>query len=278
MSQEQQQRRPQQNEDQQQRSQGAQREPIKYGDVFVVSGELANKPVAPRDAAMMQAAESTALGQTQRGGPADVMTCAAEINEQAGLVDRGYATDIAKDKGVTITGTEVPGARIVTESFAGHVIGQHVQVAAEQAAAVKQDKLTIGQALEATVETAGDKPVEYSDAAAVAEAEIRATGRNLIMQGGYAASAQSAAAYNTGMIRDDNKIKIRDVLAESVRGWTFEWQGASKSFPAKEVTRDDAEAVARAEQRNNPNLTTYPGGISSSMDTASRLNQDAGMQ
>ncbi|KAL5782623.1 hypothetical protein ACOSP7_007652 [Xanthoceras sorbifolium] len=267
MSQEQQQRRPQQNEDQQQRSQGAQREPIKYGDVFVVSGELANKPVAPRDAAMMQAAESTALGQTQRGGPADVMTCAAEINEQAGLVDRGYATDIAKDKGVTITGTEVPGARIVTESFAGHVVGQHVQVAAEQVAAVKQDKLFIGQALEATVETAGDKPVEYSDAAAVAEAEMRATGRNLIMQGGYAASAQSAAAYNTGMIRDDNKIKIRDVLA-----------GASKSFPAKEVTRDDAEAVARAEQRNNPNLTTYPGGISSSMDTASRLNQDAGMQ
>ncbi|KAL5852723.1 hypothetical protein ACOSQ3_007841 [Xanthoceras sorbifolium] len=250
MSQEQQQRRPQQNEDQQQRSQGAQREPIKYGDVFVVSGELANKPVAPRDAAMMQAAESTAFGQTQRGGPADVMTCAAEINEQAGLVGRGDVTDIAKDKGVTITGTEVPGARVVTESFAGQVIGQHVQVAAEQAAA-----------------TAGDKPVEYSDAAAVAEAEIRATGRNLIMQGGYAASAQSAAAYNTGMIRDDNKIKIRDVLA-----------GASKSFPAKEVTRDDAEAVARAEQRNNPNLTTYPGGISSSMDTASRLNQDAGMQ
>lgn len=31
-------------------------EPIKYGDVFLVSGELASKPIAPGDAAMMQSA------------------------------------------------------------------------------------------------------------------------------------------------------------------------------------------------------------------------------
>jgi len=29
-------------------------DPIKYGDVFHVSGNLAKKPVAPEDAAMMQ--------------------------------------------------------------------------------------------------------------------------------------------------------------------------------------------------------------------------------
>lgn len=37
---------------------------------------------------------------------------------------------------------------------------------------------------------------------------------------------------------------------------------------------DDAEAVARAEQRNSPSLTTRPGGVGSSMDTAARLNEN----
>ncbi|VAI36635.1 unnamed protein product [Triticum turgidum subsp. durum] len=32
--------------------------PIKYGDVFDVSGELAAQPVAPRDAAMLQSTEN----------------------------------------------------------------------------------------------------------------------------------------------------------------------------------------------------------------------------
>ncbi|TXG72064.1 hypothetical protein EZV62_000643 [Acer yangbiense] len=275
MSQEQQKRR-QKNEDQQHmmshegHQQQQQREPIKYGDVFNLSGDLANKPVAPRDAAMMQAAETVAFGDTQRGGPADVMTTAAVINEQAGLVGHGDVTDIAKNQGVTITGTRVLGTRMITETFAGQVVGQRVQIASTHEAAatvaageVEQDKLTIGQALEATIQTAGNKPVEYSDAAAVAEAEMRATGRNAVLQGGYGASAHSAAAYNTGMIGDENKIKLKDVLA-----------GASRGFPAKEVTRADAEAVAHTEQRNSPNLTTHPGGIGSSMDTAARLNED----
>ncbi|KAK2647022.1 hypothetical protein Ddye_022217 [Dipteronia dyeriana] len=271
MSQEQQ-KRPQQHQEEQHMStheggQQQQREPIKYGDAFNISGDLANKHVAPRDAAMMQAAETAAFGDTQRGGPADVMTTAAVINEQAGLVGRGDVTDIARSQGVTITGTRVPGASMVTETFAGQVVGQRLQVASEAAAAaageVEQDKLTIGQALEATIQTAGNKPVEYSDAAAVAEAEMRATGRNVVIQGGYAASAHSAAAYNTGMISDENKIKLKDVLA-----------GASSGFPTKEVTRADAEAVVHTEQRNNLNLPTHPGGIGTSMDTAARLNED----
>lgn len=104
-----------------QQLQQQQREPIKYGDVFNLSGDMANKPVAPRDAAMMQAAETVAFGDTQRGGPADVMTTAAVINEQAGLVGHGDVSDIAKNQGVTITGTRVPGACMITETFAGQV-------------------------------------------------------------------------------------------------------------------------------------------------------------
>ncbi|OEL34736.1 hypothetical protein BAE44_0004246 [Dichanthelium oligosanthes] len=44
-------------------------QPIKYGDVFDVTGELANHPVAPRDAALLQSAEQAVLGLAQKGGP-----------------------------------------------------------------------------------------------------------------------------------------------------------------------------------------------------------------
>ncbi|KAJ8526380.1 hypothetical protein K7X08_028857 [Anisodus acutangulus] len=39
-------------------------------------------------------------------------------------------------------------------------------------------------------------PVEYSDAAAIEAAEVRATGRTNIVRDGFAAAAQSAAARN----------------------------------------------------------------------------------
>lgn len=70
-----------------------------------------------------------------------------------------------------------------------------------------QGKITMGQALEAAIQTAGSKPVDQSDAAAVREAEVRATGSSVVIPGGFA-----AAAYNAGMIRDEDKIKLRDVL------------------------------------------------------------------
>ncbi|KAH9682614.1 hypothetical protein WN943_028824 [Citrus x changshan-huyou] len=234
------------------------RGPIKYDDVFNVSGGLASKAVAPQDAAMMQSAETAAFGSTQPGGQAEVMRSTARINERAGLVSRG---DAAADQGVTITGTEIPAGRIITESLDGQVVGQYVQVAAE--ATTQQGAITVGQALEATMQTIGDKPVELSDAAAIREAEMRATGSNIVTQGGYAASAQSAAAYNTGMIGDEDKIKLRDVLA-----------GASAALPAKVVTRQDAEAVVNAERRNSPQLTTHPGGVAESMETAATLNEN----
>lgn len=96
-------------------------EPIKYGDVFNVSGDLAKRPVAPEDANMMQAAESTILGQTQKGGAAAVMQSAATQNERAGLVSHRDVTDVAGYEGVTVTETDVPGSRIITESVGGQV-------------------------------------------------------------------------------------------------------------------------------------------------------------
>lgn len=97
-------------------------DPIKYGDVFNVSGDLGQKPVAPEDAAMMQSAETRVLGQTQPGGVAAAMQSAATRNEQAGLIGHRDFTEVTGDRGVTVTETQVPGRRIVTESVGGQVL------------------------------------------------------------------------------------------------------------------------------------------------------------
>lgn len=73
--------------------------------------------------------------------------------------------------------------------------------------------ITIGEALEATVLTAGKKPVEWSDAAAIQAAEVRASGRTNIVPGGVAAAAQSAATHNARTENDENKTKLADILA-----------------------------------------------------------------
>lgn len=38
------------------------------------------------------------------------------------------------------------------------------------------------------------------------------------------------------------------------------------------MTKQDAEGVVSAELRNNPNLSTYPGGVADSVTAAARLN------
>ncbi|KAK9016532.1 hypothetical protein V6N11_079028 [Hibiscus sabdariffa] len=123
--------------------------------------------------------------------------------------------------------------------------------------------ITIGEALEATALTAGKKPVEWSDAAAIQAAEVRATGRTSIMPGGVAAAAQSAATLNARATRDEDKTKLADILANAT----------SKLPSDKPATRKDAEGVMGAETRNDPNLTTHPAGVSASIAAAARLNQ-----
>nr|AAF21311.1 seed maturation protein PM25 [Glycine max] len=238
--------------------------PIKYGDVFVVSGDLAQKPVAPEDAAMMQSAEARVLGQTQPGGAASVMQSAATRNEQAGLVGHRDVTDVTGDRGVTVTETKVPGRRIITEAVGGQVVEQYVEatpVEAGRSSAIKENAITIGEALEATAQTVGQKAVDQSDASAIQAAEVRATGSNVITPGGLAAMAQSAAAYNADCKLDQDKVKL---LA-----------GATAKLPAdKAATLQDAEGVACAEVRNNPDATATPGGVAASVAAAARLNEN----
>ncbi|KAJ9541099.1 hypothetical protein OSB04_027605 [Centaurea solstitialis] len=127
----------------------------------------------------------------------------------------------------------------------------------------ERGNITIGEALEATALTAGSRPVDYSDAAAIQAAEVRATGRTNIVPGGVAAAAQSAATRNARVTREDDKTKLSEILAE-----------ATSKLPAdKPVTRRDAEGVIGAELRNDPNLTTRPGGVAASLAAAARINQ-----
>ncbi|CAM8888098.1 unnamed protein product [Rhodiola kirilowii] len=123
--------------------------------------------------------------------------------------------------------------------------------------------ITIGEALEATALTAGDKPVDWSDAAAIQAAEVRATGRTTIIAGGLAAAAQSAATMNARITKDEEKTKLADILTDAT----------SKLPTDKPATRRDAEGVVGAELRNDPNLTTHPGGVAASIVAAARLNQ-----
>ncbi|CAN0856862.1 Late embryogenesis abundant protein 31 [Linum grandiflorum] len=246
---------------------GQEIDPIKYGDVFGVSGELASKPIAPEDANMMQSAETMVFGKTQKGGPAAAMQSAATFNERAGLVGHHQATDAATNEGVTVTETDIPGARIITESVGGQVLGQYVQptpiVGVADVKVIPQDKITIGEALEATGRSSGDKPVDQSDASAIQAAEARATGSSVTVPGGLASVAQSAATYNAAVDRDEEKIKLGDVLRDA----------AGKLGADKVVTREDAEGVVSAEMRNNPDMSTDPAGVAASMTAAARLNQ-----
>ncbi|KAI3695984.1 hypothetical protein L1987_78990 [Smallanthus sonchifolius] len=241
--------------------------PIKYGDVFPVSGELANKQVAPQDAAMMQAAETTVFGQTQKGGTAAAIQAAATINERAGLVSHEDLT-VTDDQGVTVTATELPGARVVTETVAGQVVGRYTESTPvlQQGGGVgdvhQQGAITIGEALEATARTAGNKTVEQSDAAAIQAAEVRATGSSVLIPGGLAAQAQSAATLNTST-REEDKVKLGEILTD-----------ATVKLPAdKTATREDAEGVLSAERRNNPDMAAHPAGVSASIAAAANLNE-----
>ncbi|PWZ57719.1 Late embryogenesis abundant protein D-34 [Zea mays] len=226
---------------------GGEQGAVRYGDVFpAVSGGLAEKPVAPQDAATMQSAENLVFGQTLKGGPAAAMQSAATANERMGAVGHDQATDATAVQGVTVSETRVPGGgRIVTEFVAGQAV-------------------TIGEALEATALAAGDAPVERSDAAAIQAAEARATGLDANVPGGLAAQAQSAAAANSWAWGDEDKATLGDVLANAT----------ARLVADKPVESADALGVAGAENRNRNDGTARPGGVAASMAAAARLNRN----
>lgn len=99
------------------------------------------------------------------------------------------------------------------------VVGQYPQPVpaanpnAPASVAADEYKVTIGEALEAAAWTAGEKPVEQSDAAAIQAAEVRATGLNETLPGGVAAAAQAAAVSNLRATREEDKTKLADIVS-----------------------------------------------------------------
>ncbi|KAG2244148.1 hypothetical protein Bca52824_094006 [Brassica carinata] len=187
-----------------------------------------------------------------------------------GQVEKPITSDIKEDaEKIPATqggndAAEVKDKGVVGEASGGQAEGEVNQnnVVANPPPA-SEGTITIGEALEAAVLTAGNKPVEWSDAAAIQAAEVRATGRTNIMPGGVAASAQSAATLNARVNSDDEKTTLADVLT-----------GARGKLPSdKPATRKDAEGVTGAEMRNDPHLTTYPTGVAASVAAAARINQ-----
>jgi Seed maturation protein len=113
--------------DQAQKS-GDQAQGIRYGDVFSVKGDLAGQPIAPQDAATMQSVEYAVLGAPQPGGPADVMTSAATLNQYTGVVGVNQASGTAQQQCITVTETPIPGGKIITEFVAGQVISLNIVI------------------------------------------------------------------------------------------------------------------------------------------------------
>ncbi|KAK8994334.1 hypothetical protein V6N11_045427 [Hibiscus sabdariffa] len=246
-----------------------QEEAITYGDVFDIQGELAEKPVAPKDAAMMQIAENALLGETTKGCAADAMESAAMKNEKAGFVG---PDDVNIHSAVTVKEIHLPGKRIITESIDNKVIGQYSREAplspgpSEQSSGLRSP-ITIGEALEATALTAGKKPVDWCDAAAIEAAEVIAIGRSNIIPG---AQYTSTLHNKTQFYHQAKRTKRIENLDNE---WWSELQNATEKLASdKAATKDDAEGVKVAEMRNDPMLTTHPAGIAASVATAARLN------
>ena len=129
-----------------------------------------------------------------------------------------------------------------------------------EAADLSGDAVTIGEALEVA---AVDKPVSRSDAAAVQAAEARATGLGGTVPGGVAADTQAAAESNARAVNNEDKVKLSDVLTD-----------ATTRLPKdKVVTREDAERVKAAEEKNNPDDQEDEGGVAMAVEAASRMNR-----
>ncbi|PUZ38961.1 hypothetical protein GQ55_9G238500 [Panicum hallii var. hallii] len=208
------------------------------------------------------------------------MQSAARRNERRGVVARDEAaTDgAAAECGVAVTEVRMPSARVVTEFVADQPVGQYTEAAendaAEEAgelggggpASMVRDgtKITIGEALEATAFSAGDQPVEPSDAAVIAAVEVRATGTDEAPPDGLAARARAAVDANALAQRQEDRATLRDILADAT----------SRLGTDKEVEREDAARVVGAEvPRGSPDAAARPGGVAASIAAAARLNR-----
>ncbi|OEL19219.1 hypothetical protein BAE44_0019762 [Dichanthelium oligosanthes] len=188
------------------------------------------------------------MSQAQPIRAGDVYPASAADHEARRERDEVIGQDQEQsDGGLRVTEIDLPaGRRMVTASAGGHVMAQFTVPVPDRNVAEATDAVTVGEALQAAAQTsAGDKPVDLADAAAVQAAEMRATGLGGNVPGGVAAAAQQAAQRNMheagGGGHDGSKVmRLRDVVGD-----------AAAVLPANKVaTREDADKVAAAAARN----------------------------
>ncbi|GJN34279.1 hypothetical protein PR202_gb22928 [Eleusine coracana subsp. coracana] len=243
---------------------------IRYGHVFAVTGDLAGQPISPRDAAAMRSAEDSVAGvqvpEAAGGGfsAATAMETAAAYNTAVGAVGPDQASDAAAVHGISVTQTAVPGGRVVTEFVAGQVVGQYSVADPPPASEQDATKITIGEALEATARAGGGRPIDRADAEAIRAAEMSALGADVAMPGGLGDVARAAARANTQVTRDDDKVKIGDVLSDAT----------AKLAGDKAAATEDATRVVQAEKFNDAGARPRAGGVGAAVATAASLNED----
>ncbi|XP_066351201.1 late embryogenesis abundant protein D-34-like [Miscanthus floridulus] len=179
---------------------------------------------------------------------------------RVGHVGKAQITSPVADAGATIIEAELAGRRVITESIGGQVVAKMVTPApVAMPDALDKDAVTIGRTLEAVVAMAGYRLVDYSDAAGIQVVETCATGSHATIPGAVPAAAQSATDQNARALRDEDKVKLRNVLSN-----------ARERLPAdKGATREDAERVVSAEIRNKLDVMTTPGNVSEAVSAAS---------
>ncbi|KAF7063093.1 hypothetical protein CFC21_069623 [Triticum aestivum] len=167
-----------------------------------------------------------------------------------------------------VTETDEPhaGRRVVTATAGGQVMAQFTVPVPGAGVEEATDAVTIGEALQAAAQTsAGERPVDLADAAAVQAAETRATGLGGLIPGGVAAAAQQSAETNMRPgLAEEEKVRLRDVLGS-----------AAAVLPANKVaTREDAVAVATAANRNAPAGGGGGGkGVADAVAAAAEMNE-----
>ncbi|KAG4186798.1 hypothetical protein ERO13_A08G065550v2 [Gossypium hirsutum] len=259
-------------------------EGIKYGDVFDVTSGLASKTIAPRDVAIMLEAETEVLRKPLDTGANAVMYSAATANLRVGVVGPDESNEMVEREDVAVSkSTDAQGKLVVNEAIADHMVCEcqynpydlrgitlspspspsptiiNVQWTAPSlspAAApttgdvVDQSGIAIREALEATILSVGDKPVEQGT-----------------QHSGLGTRAQAAATFNDRTTYCHNKITISDISSMCTRSM-------EKLPTVKTVKNEDAEEMRGAKKRNKADVIATAGGVVDTMATAAKLNRD----
>lgn len=140
--------------------------------------------------------------------------------------------------------------------------------------AVVQDKdkaVTVGDALQAIARSkAGDKPVDFADAAAIQAAEMCAIGNDGNESGGLAVKALQAAETNVKPADERSggvaTVRLRDVLTGD--------DDAAAKLRDKTVTREDVEKVAEAARTSAGKRGAGTGkAVVEAITTAAEMNE-----